>query len=62
MKKLIISSALIGILFTGLLSVTNVYTAGMSNYCKEMLSGSSLLGHRKSIVFKFAETVTESDG
>lgn len=31
MKKLIISSALIGILFTGLLSVTDVYTAEMSD-------------------------------
>ncbi|ANF35341.1 hypothetical protein ACRVZA_15680 [Bacillus velezensis] len=31
MKKVIISSALIAILFTGLLSVTNVYTAEMSD-------------------------------
>ncbi|MFG3446271.1 hypothetical protein ACGFZ1_16675 [Bacillus velezensis] len=31
MKKLIISFALIGILFTGLLSATNVYTADMSD-------------------------------
>ncbi|WGD67504.1 hypothetical protein P5646_02075 [Bacillus velezensis] len=31
MKKVIISSALIGILFTGLLSVTNVFIAEMSD-------------------------------